>query len=131
MNCGAVSLTVPIVDDIIQVGAVGRLPTATIDVHKTPWTMSVRRRDGAALQAQIIRQTDNGSVLRSEVFGTPVPMLWLRRTPHSERKHPWLLMSGQQTGRNPDLLQLITTIVAFSAAKQFRSAPLRRLSESA
>lgn len=55
---GIVLLSVPVVDDVIQVGAGGALLIRTIEVVKSPTAMVVRRTDGVALQAEILHQRD-------------------------------------------------------------------------
>lgn len=121
LRCGAVRLTVPLRDGAIQVGAVGRFPTATIEVRKAPCDVTVRRTDGVALRAQIIRRSASGGLLRADVFAEPVPALWFRRVPQPDGTHVWLGATGQRARRDSDLSQLVQTIVAFGLAKQARS----------
>jgi hypothetical protein len=84
--------------------------------------MSVRRTDGAAVQAQIICRSDDGAATRSDVFAEPVPALSMRRATRPDGTHLWVLKSDLRPRRCSDLFQLIDTILAFSTAKQRRIA---------
>jgi hypothetical protein len=130
LRCGTVTLTVPLLDGAIQVGAAGPLPTATIEVCRYRRAVVVRRSDGAALQAQIIRRGDDGAVVRANVFTEPVRELAIRRIPQRTGTHRWLV-SGDRIRRSSDVVQLIATIVTFGVAKQRRSTHPARLPVSA
>ena len=54
LHPGIVRLSVPLKDDVIQVGTADRQTTATLELTKTPSAMVVRRTDGRALQAEIL-----------------------------------------------------------------------------
>jgi hypothetical protein len=124
MRTGIVLLSVPLVDDVIQVGSVGTLATGTIEVSKTPSAMVVRRTDGRPLQAQILHQRADGSVSRMPVFREPVRSLRLRCVLHADASGMWMVLPGRRICRYPDLCQLVETITAFGLAKQRRTHSL-------
>ncbi|GAS93959.1 uncharacterized protein RMCC_0925 [Mycolicibacterium canariasense] len=105
---GAIRLTVPLVDDVIQIGLGGRYDVGSIDVLKWPAGLLVRRTDGRPLQARIIRD-EPVTVLRA-----PVPRLALRRVGPGW----WLARDAMPAGRMEDLGQLVRTIAIFGLAKQ-------------
>jgi hypothetical protein len=117
---GTVLLSVPVVDDVIQVGAGGALLVRTIEVVKSPTAMVVRRTDGVALQAEILHQRDGESPLRMQVFIAPVEALQLRCGQDSTGSRCWTLHPGAHIRRPVDLDQLVETIAAFGVAKQLR-----------
>jgi len=127
MSTGTVLLSVPLLDDVIQVGADGSLATGTIEVAKTPSAMVVRRTDGRRLQAQILHQHVGGSASRTPVFLEPVRSLRLQCVRRADAPERWLVLPGVHIRRRPDLFQLLETITAFGLAKQRRHmpAPLR------
>lgn len=125
LDCGTIYLTVPLSDEKIQVGSSQPLPTATIAVTKISESVTVRRTDGVALQAQIVEQADDGSVLPTDVFAEPVPVLGIRRVSHPDGAQQWLVNLGARSRRNTYLEQLIKTIVSFSIAKQRNTASCR------
>ena len=118
LRTGTVLLSVPLLDDVIQVGAVGPLATGTIEVAKTPSAMVVRRTDGRGLQAQIVHQHVGGFASRRPVFSEPVRSLRLQRVPQADASELWLALPGVRIRRHPDLVQLVETITAFGLAKQ-------------
>ncbi len=105
---GAIRLTVPLVDDVIQIGLGGRYRTGAIDVVKNPGLLTVRRVDGRPLQVRIVRDEP------ATVFRTPISHLWLRRV-HSGW---WVAPRSVSVGRVADLEQLVRTVVNFGLAKQ-------------
>ncbi len=117
---GVVLLSVPLVDDVIQVGTARTLMTATIEVTKTPSTMVVRRTDGRRLQAEILYASDHGLAACEPVFWEPVDSLRLRRVADADHCRRWIILSGCTICRYRDLVQLVETITAFSLAKQRR-----------
>ena len=131
LECGTVYLTAPVLKGVIQVGSFGQLPTAEIEVRRTPSAITVRRTDGVALQAQIIHRTEAGPELRSDVFIDAVPALHLRRLTQPDGTSLWLAAPWHRTRRDVELVSLIKTIVAFGVAKQRQTAPPRRLPASA
>jgi hypothetical protein len=108
IRTGAIRLTVPLVDDVIQIGLGGRYDVGTIDVLKRPARLVVRRTDGRPLQARIIRD-EPITVLRA-----PLPHLALGRVGPGR----WLVPDGVPIGRVQDLEQLVRTIATFGLAKQ-------------
>ena len=120
MSTGTVLLSVPLLDDVVQVGTDGSLATGTLEVAKTPSAMVVRRTDGRRLQAQILRQYAGGSTSRTPVFLEPVRSLRLQCVPRADAPELWLVLPGVQIRQRPDLFQLIETITAFGLAKQRR-----------
>ena len=131
LHCGTVILTVPLLRGVIQVGSAGPLPTAKIEVRKSQSAVTVRRTDGVALQAQIVRRADNGPASRSDVFTEPVGELRIQRDMQPDRTHVWSVASGDLRGPSAGLFQLITTIVTFGLAKQGNVADRERLPASA
>lgn len=105
---GAIRLTVPLVDDVIQIGLGGRYQTGVVEVFKTPDILIVRRADGRCLQAQIVRD-EPVTVLRA-----PIPQLTLRRVGSGR----WLAPPGVPVARVADLEQLVRTVANFGLAKQ-------------
>lgn len=105
---GALRLTVPLVEDVIQIGLGGRYDVGGIDVLKWPAGLLVRRTDGRPLQARIIRD-EPVTVLRA-----PVPHLALSRVAPGW----WLAPDAVPAGRAQDLAQLVRTIATFGRAKQ-------------
>jgi hypothetical protein len=124
MRSGIALLSVPLLDDVIQVGTVGTPATGTIEVAKTRSTMVVRRSDGRPLQAQILHQYEDGCALRMPVFREPVRSLRLQWVPHAGASGLWIVLPGRRIRRYRDLCQLIETITAFGLAKQRRTHSL-------
>ena len=124
MRSGVVLLSVPLVDDVIQVGTAGTPATGTIEVAKTSSTMVVRRSDGSPLQAQILHHCEDGPALRMPVFREPVGSLRLRWVSRPEASGLWIVLPGRRIRRYRDLCQLVETITAFSLAKQRRTQSL-------
>jgi len=120
IHSGIVLLSVPMVDDVIQVGAAGALLIRTIEVVKSPTAMVVRRTDGVALQAEILHQRDAEPPLRMQVFSAPVEALRLRCGQDSIGSRCWTLHAAAHIHRPADLNQLVETIAAFGLAKQLR-----------
>lgn len=108
IRSGVIRLSVPLVDDVIQIGLGGRYRTGVIEVSKTPDMLLVRRTDGRWLQAQIIRD-EVVTVLRA-----PIPALSLRRVGRGR----WLAPAGAPVGRLADLEQFARTVATFGLAKQ-------------
>ncbi len=120
LHPGIVRLSVPLVDDVVQVGTTGDRQTGTIEVTKTPSAMVVRRTDGRRLQAEILHQYDDGPALRMQVFSEPVQALRLRCSPGPDGSRCWTVCPGGAIRSLPDLNQLVVTIGAFGLAKQRR-----------
>lgn len=118
MHTGTLRLSVPLLDDAIQVGAEGTLAIGTIEVDKTPTTMSVRRSDGRPLQAHILHRRMDGHSSRNPVFEEPVSLLLLRQMQQADGSHVWAVGPGARIRKHRDLVQLVVTIMAFGLAKQ-------------
>lgn len=120
MPTGSVRLTVPLLDDVIQIGVAGNLTTGTIEVAKAASTIAVRRTDGKPLQVQISLAGEGGAAIRRTVFRTPVESLKLLRVPVFYGSGPWVVTRGGWIRRRPEIIQLVETIIAFGSAKQRR-----------
>ena len=95
MRSGIVLLSVPLVDDVIQVGAAGTLATGTIEVAKSTSAMVVGRTDGRLLQAQILHQCEDGTALRTSVFCDPVRTLRLWCVAYADAGGRWIVLPGR------------------------------------
>lgn len=128
IRTGAIRLSVPLMDDVIQVGASGgpaeNLQTGSIVVVRTPAALSVRRSDGRPLQARIIRGHDGCHPTRIGVFLRPVNRL----TVQGAGGRIWWVPDGARICRcQDDLIQLLETIATFSIAKQSRFSETQRV----
>ena len=128
IRAGAIRLTVPLIDDVIQVGAADTPRTGSIVVVRTPSALFVRRSDGKPLQARIIRDHDGCHSTQIGVFLRPVNHLTVR----GDGGRVWWIPDGARICRcHDDLIQLLETIATFSIAKQRRmsaSMPARSTS---
>jgi hypothetical protein len=117
---GTVYLSVPLLNDIIQVGAGGKLATGTIQVSKTPTTVTVRRTDSRPIQAQILHEHPGytGPTVRTTVFEEPVNCLRLQRISAWHGPRLWLATEAVHAGRHQDFPQFVRTIATFGLAKQ-------------
>jgi hypothetical protein len=127
MRTGRIRLTVPLLDDVIQIGVAGTLTTGTIEVDKTPSTIAVRRTDGKPLQAEISHAGEGQGAVGRAVFQTPVDTLTLLRVPFVYDSGLWVVTRGVRVRRRSELIQLVQTIVAFGAAKQHGEATSSQL----
>lgn len=120
MSSGTVYLSVPLLNDIIQVGAGGNLTTGTIQVSKTPTSVTVRRTDGRSIQAQILHERPGytGPTVRTKVFHEPVNCLRLQRISSGDGPRLWLATEAVHVDRHQDLQQFVSTIATFGLAKQ-------------
>ena len=120
IRSGTVYLSVPLLNDIIQVGAGGNLATATIQVSKTPTTATVRRTDGKPMQAQVLHEHPGytGPTVRTKVFHEPVNCLKLERIGSGDGPRLWLANEVVHVDRHQDLQQFVRTIATFGLAKQ-------------
>lgn len=121
MPTGSIRLTVPLVDDIIQIGVSGKLATTTIEVAKTPATITVRRADGKPLQVQICDAGGGEPTDRRNVFQTPIDSLRLLRVPAFRGAGLWIVTRGGRIRSRAEIIQLVRTIIAFGSAKQSQS----------
>jgi hypothetical protein len=117
---GTVYLSVPLLNDIIQVGAGGKLATGTIQVSKTPTTVTVRRTDSRPIQAQILHEHPGyaGPTVRTTVFEEPVNCLRLQRISAWHGPRLWLATEAVHADRHQDFQQFVRTIATFGLAKQ-------------
>lgn len=120
MRTGVVLLTVPLLDDVIQVGTDEITATGTISVVKTPLALLVRRTDGRPLQAQILGGHQSDSGLPGPIFTEPWAALRLRHVPYGAASGMWIALPGRNIRQRCGLCQLIVTITAFALAKQRR-----------
>ena len=82
MRFGTVKLGVPLLDDVIQIGAVTDTRQGQIVVHRGWRSLSIARTDGTLLQAEIITPsylTDGYAYERTKVFEDPVDTVNLKR----------------------------------------------------
>ncbi len=128
---GAVLLSVPLVDDVIQIGTAGTLTTGTIEVTKTPSAIRIRRTDGLPLQAAIVHHRDGRDAAGRLVFAEPVHSLRLRHLAGADGRRRWAVRPGARVERIADLVQLIRTVAAFGRAKQRDGRNHRDAAESA
>lgn len=117
LPAGTVYLSVPHLDDAIQVGTDQPLPAATIEVRKTSSAMEVRRTDGKPLRVQIISRPTTGLPARTDVFTAPLPALRIERVRRSSGPQSWSIPAAP-TRRHDAVMQLVETIVSFSAVKR-------------
>jgi hypothetical protein len=117
---GTVYLSVPLLNDIILLGAGGKLTTGTIQVSKTPTTVTVRRTDGRPIQAQILHDHPGytGPTVRTKVFDEPVNCLRLQRITSCDGSGRWLATEAVHVDRHQDLERFVKTIATFGLAKQ-------------
>jgi hypothetical protein len=121
---GTVHLGVPLVDDVIQVGARGDFATATIAVSKNVDAVSVRRTDGRLVQARVLqeRRGYGGPTVRVDVFPAPVPSLDLVQLGTENGRGLWFAAVHAEIERHQHLQQFLVTIATFGLAKQ-RASP--------
>jgi hypothetical protein len=121
---GTVYLSVPLSNDVIQVGAGGILTTGRIEVSKTPTTVTVRRTDGRPIQAEILHEYPgySGPTVRRKVFDEPVNCLILQRISSGDGPRLWLAAQAVHVDRQQDLQQFVHTIATFGLAKQRKMA---------
>lgn len=115
---GTICLTVPLIDDVVQVGIGGDFPTTAVAVSVTASSIRVRRLDGRRLQVHIVEDwrgaTDPG--VATPVFGAPVEALVLER-----RGGNWVPGPGL-CRRVVALDRFVGTLARFARAKQERAA---------
>ena len=122
IHSGPIYLSVPLLDDVIQIGIGGDVSTATIQVVKSHTSLTVRRTDGAAMQAQILHEHPGyaGPTVRTEVFRTPVDCLRLERQGSAHGPSLWFPTGSIHLNRGEDLERFVLTIARFGLAKQRR-----------
>jgi hypothetical protein len=132
MHYGTVELSVPLRDDVIQVGARGNLESARIRVSKSPRTIVVIRVDGKPLQAGIITTACSSDAAgtddewtTSTVFHEPVRELRLIGTRDETGQLWWSAPHARHTvAHHAHLKQLADTIGTFATAKQLATAQM-------
>lgn len=115
---GTICLTVPLVDDVVQVGIGGDFPTTAVAVSVTATSMRMRRLDGRRLQVHIVegwRDAANPGTA-TPVFAEAVEALVLER-----RRGCWDTGPGL-SARVVDLDRFVGTLARFALAKQERAA---------
>lgn len=124
IDSGTIYLRVPLLDDVIQVGIGGDVATATIQVTKTPTTVTVRRTDGAPMQAQILHEHQGyaGPTRRTNVFRTPVDCLRLEQRVSENGASHWFPAETMHVNRGQDLSRFVVTIATFGLAKQHQAS---------
>lgn len=114
---GTICLTVPVVDDVVQVGIGGDYPKAVVAVSVSATSVRVRRLDGRPLQVHIVEDwrgaADPG--VATPVFGEPIEALVLER-----RGGRWVTGPGL-CRRVVDLDKFVGTLARFALAKQERA----------
>ncbi len=125
MFYGSVYLSVPLLDDTIQVGVGGDLATATIVVTRSSAALSVRRADGTPMQVQIHHEQQGcpGATVRRDVFRRPVHSLHLRRVAGGDGNGRWLVVGMRDEPRRSELAQFIATVARFALTKQREEGP--------
>ena len=115
VGAGTLLLTVPVLDDAIQVGIGGNYPTGTIAVTTTACGVRIRHLDGRPMQVHIVRDWQDADApgIRSTLFGEPVHELALDRHGRS-----WVIGTGVSVGRAEDLATFVNTVARFAVAKQ-------------
>lgn len=116
--CGTVTLSVPIQDDAIQIGARDTPRRGALRVFKRGCAATVERTDGGSLQVAILHQPDTAaSPTVLLVFRQPIDALLLRR-----RQGGWYAAANQRDLTDPGhLKQFLDTVGAFGSAKQRKS----------
>jgi hypothetical protein len=132
MRDGTVELSVPLRDDVIQVGAGGKLQSARIRVSKSPRTIVVIRLDGKPLQAGIVTTACRSAESATDdewttaaVFHKPVRALRLTGKRDASGQLWWSAPHLRHTVvHHGHLKQLADTIGTFAAAKQLETAQM-------
>lgn len=115
MDCGTVLLTVPLIDDAIQVGINGTTRTTTIVVTRTPTELIIRRKDWEPLRAQILHDEPP---CRREVFSRAIRRLVVSYV--DDGGGQWCCATPQACTHNRDVDQFVVTVASFARAKQLR-----------
>lgn len=116
LRLGTTGLTVPLVDDVVQVGIGGDFETATLVVTVTSESIRARRADGGRLQVHIVEDWADVTApgVAFPVFDEPVKELVLER-----RGGRWAFGPGM-CARRSELDRFVGTLTRFALAKQFR-----------
>ncbi|MEV0671451.1 hypothetical protein [Mycobacterium sp. NPDC050441] len=118
---GTTCLTVPLVDDVVQVGIGGDFESTTVAVTVTATSVRVRRVDGRRLQVHIVEGWSDVSApgVAIPVFDEPVDVVMLERCDGR-----WGTGAGLRAVRLADLDRFVGTLTRFALAKQFRAGGL-------
>jgi hypothetical protein len=129
MHWGTIDLSVPLVDDVIQVGIGGDFATSVLRVTLDATAVTVRRLDGNAMQVHILRDdqesTERGvrhRITSANVFHEPVARLRLTRVLVGDGRQLWEAGGTAYANRHQNLKQFVHTIARFGLAKQRRMA---------
>lgn len=127
MHCGTVYLSVPVVDDVIQIGIGGDFATAVLRVSIDPTAVTVRRLDGKPMQVHILRDDQEssgqfGRMTSALVFREPAVGVRLQRTSVRDGRRVWEAAGTANVDRHQDFRQFVYTIARFGLAKQRRTA---------
>ncbi len=115
---GTICLTVPLVDDVVQVGIGGDFSTTAVAVSVTASSVRMRRLDGRPLQVHIVegwRDAANPGTATA-VFAEAVEALVLER-----HRGCWVPGPGLRA-RVVDLDRFVGTLARFALVKQERAA---------
>ena len=120
--CGTIHLSVPLLDDVIQIGIGGNPDVGTIQVSKTAAALRVCRVDGKPLQADLLQYHPDGPepVVRTTVFDEPVDCLVLERVQSQSSPGLWVSTLTIRVERHRSVGQFVRTIATFGLAKQRR-----------
>lgn len=135
IGCGTITLSVPLKEDIIQMGARDCPDKGTLRVHKGRRTATVQRIDGKPMQAEIIHAPENASKSGthcapsvSTVFHQPVQTLRLKRQRHNGGKGWQMSATLPNLNNSAHITQFLDVIGAFGLGKQ--PIPLSRLRQA-
>ncbi len=124
IGCGTITLSVPLKDDVIQMGVRNSPDRGTLRVHKGLRTATVERTDGVRLQAEIVLASEMpaGSPEQdpptlAAVFHQPVQNLRLRRLRHKGILGWEIAATLAELCDPAHVAQFINVIGAFGAAK--------------
>ena len=121
MLCGTVELSVPLNNDVIQVGARDAPDIATIRVWKGHRAVTVTRVDRRPIQVEILRGADD-ALTTSTVFHEPLSSLRFEcRRDH--RSRIWWRAAGEKANITTpmNIKQFADIIGVFALAKQTRA----------
>lgn len=139
LSHGTIELSVPLRDDVIQVGARDVPITGTVRVCKKRRTVTVRRTDGKPLQVDFIRQPatsadglDQGAITDTLVFRPALTTLLLQRRRDAAGRPSWQTAGMCGVADVRLIKQFVDTVATFGLAKQRPSrrwqGVIRRLS---
>jgi hypothetical protein len=112
---GTICLTVPLVDDVVQVGIGGDFETTTIAASVTGSSVRVRRLGGRRLQVHIVEDWCDVTApgVATPVLDEPADAVVLERCGGR-----WVVGAGLRVVRIADLDRFIGTLTRFALAKQ-------------